>query len=179
MYKRQLLESNGWSVREIRGLQPTPKGMEEALARGAGVVAGVLLETNDHLYAVRRPAIAPGTMFALGRFQAFLTTPELLFALNRGHVVRVFSWQEYIREPIFERVFGRLQGLRAEMPDDPHLKRLMQAIHGGLAQKRPADPPQEISDEDALYLTDAAWGVIRSGGAYEDRFGHDGNPGSR
>ena len=96
----------------------------------------VYMESNDHMYAVRRPKLADGTMFVMGRFYTVLATPELRLAVDRGHLKHVFKWQAYRRAPVFENTYRIIHELRAERPRDPLIKILAQAIHGGTAKRR-------------------------------------------
>ncbi|GAI93672.1 unnamed protein product, partial [marine sediment metagenome] len=49
------------------------------------VIARVLIDTDEPVYAVRRGR----TIFPIGRFWVTLTTPELLYALEHNHLIKV------------------------------------------------------------------------------------------
>ncbi|GAI64695.1 unnamed protein product, partial [marine sediment metagenome] len=64
--------------------QPSLPGLVEQLSRFS-VIAEVLIETDEPAYAVRRKQ----TIFPVGCFWVTLTTPELKYALKRGHIKEI------------------------------------------------------------------------------------------
>ncbi|GAG87090.1 unnamed protein product, partial [marine sediment metagenome] len=59
-----------------------------------GVIATVLIETDEPAYAVKRNR----TIFPIGRFWVTLTTPELVYALERDHIRKIGRFVFYEQE---------------------------------------------------------------------------------
>lgn len=102
------------------------------------LVAHVELESTTHTYPVRRDE---QTFFPLGRFDATLAGPELLAAVDRGHVRRVHALAAYGQGKPFKgyvdwfyarRLFARDHLSEAE---DRFYKLLLNALPGKLSQR--------------------------------------------
>lgn len=72
--------------------------LEPCLAKGA-VIADVDLDTSEPVYGLHRGG---RLVFPVGRFRACLTTPELKYALDHGHVIRARTVATYDSASIFQ-----------------------------------------------------------------------------
>jgi len=101
------------------------------------VVATVLIETDKPVYAVKTDR----TIFPTGSFTVTLTTPELIFAFDHGHIKRVDAAVIYERASIFTTYVDRFYQLRQEFirADNPlfdhFCKILMNSLYGKFGQK--------------------------------------------
>ena len=79
-------------------------------------------------------------MFPVGSFRSFLSTPELRFALEHGHIDKVHCASYYDKAPIFapfvtELYQHRLEAkARGDTANTEMLKRLMNGLYGKFAQ---------------------------------------------
>lgn len=114
----------------------TPDTLCESL-RDKAAIAKVLIETDEPAYAVKRDR----TIFPVGCFWAVLTTPELKYALARGHVIKVKSAVIYEQAKIFTRYVDKFYRLRQKYKAqgrgdyDEVCKLLLNTLYGKFGQR--------------------------------------------
>ncbi len=122
----------GEYVLYIRRLQIRPRA-----AIGAGFIVPWLIDTDDPAYAVRRKR----TIFPTGRFWVTLCTPELVYALDHGHIIKVDDCVFYDNAPIFRKFVGKFYTLRNDFRSAGVLsyeilvKYLLNSLYGKFGQK--------------------------------------------
>ena len=100
-------------------------------------VAKVLIDTDEPVYAVRRER----TIFPVGKFEVTLTTPELMYALEHNHIVKVGRTVVYEQANIFKSYVDRFYKLRQEfksagVPEYEELcKKMLNSLYGKFGQK--------------------------------------------
>ncbi|GAJ12784.1 unnamed protein product, partial [marine sediment metagenome] len=131
---------------------------EFALMRNKAVVAKVLVETDEPVYAVRRERC----VFPVGRFWAVLTTPELKYAMSRGHIKKVTDCVTYEQENIFKSYVDKFYTLRQEFKSagnteyQEFCKYMMNKLYGKFGQKgeewtKIGDCPGEPDREELVF----------------------------
>ncbi|MBA7657189.1 hypothetical protein ES703_65120 [subsurface metagenome] len=101
------------------------------------VTAKVLIETDEPVYGVKRERL----VFPVGRFWAVLTTPELKYALARGHIKQVGDYVVYEQENIFRAYVDTFYKLRQEFKSagartyEQLCKYMMNSLYGKFGQK--------------------------------------------
>lgn len=101
-------------------------------------VADVLLDTDQPIYPERT---AHGIMFPVGRFRTALTTPELLCALERGHLMSCARCAVYECADIFTAFVDETYRLRLEyhvagdLAAHHNMKHLMASLYGKFGQR--------------------------------------------
>ena len=104
------------------------------------VIARVLINTNEPVYAVRRER----TIFPVGRFWTVLTTPELKYAFSQGHIERVGDCVIYEQADIFSSYVKRFYELRQDFKSagvgqyEQICKLLLNSLYGKFGQKAEA-----------------------------------------
>jgi len=110
------------------------------------VVAETLIVTDEPVYAVRRER----TMFPVGRFWVTLTTPELLYAFEHNHVVKVKRAVIYEQANIFKGYVDRFYRMRQKFKSagiaeyEELCKKMLNSLYGKFGQK--ADVWKKIGD---------------------------------
>ncbi|GAI95904.1 unnamed protein product, partial [marine sediment metagenome] len=111
-------------------------GLSDYLA-DYSVVAKVLIDTDEPVYAVRRER----TIFPVGRFWVTLTTPELLYALEHNHIVKVESAVFYEQANIFKSYVDKFYKLRLKFKAnfvaeyEELCKKMLNSLYGKFGQK--------------------------------------------
>lgn len=101
------------------------------------VVAKVLIETDEPVYAVRRAR----TVFPTGRFWTTLTTPELKYAIEHNHLKQVSTCVIYEQENIFASYVDKFYTLRQKFKTDgvaeyeELCKKFLNTLYGKFGQK--------------------------------------------
>ncbi len=114
----------------------TPKKLGKVLKEYA-VVATVVIETTEPVYAIKRGR----TIFPVGTFETTLCTPELLYALDHGHIVKVLDAVTYEQAPIFKSYVDTMYGLRQDFKIRQNkeyeqiVKYLLNSLYGKFGQK--------------------------------------------
>ena len=114
----------------------TPKKLAKVLNEYA-VVAKVVIETTEPVYAIKRGR----TIFPVGTFETTLCTPELLYALEHGHIVKVLDAVTYEQAPIFKSYVDTMYGLRQDFKIRQNkeyeqiVKYLLNSLYGKFGQK--------------------------------------------
>ncbi|GAI41675.1 unnamed protein product, partial [marine sediment metagenome] len=108
--------------------------------------AKVLIDTDEPAYAVRRER----TIFPVGRFWVTLTTPELKYAFEHNHIVKVEQAVFYEQADIFRSYVDRFYKLRQEFRSagvaeyEELCKKFLNSLYGKFGQK--ADVWKKIGD---------------------------------
>ncbi|KKL89487.1 hypothetical protein LCGC14_1914180, partial [marine sediment metagenome] len=116
------------------------------LLKHKSVVAKVLIDTDEPVYAVRRER----TIFPIGRFWVTLVTPELFYALKHNHLVKIEQAVIYEQANIFKSYVDRFYKLRHKfksegVPEYEELcKKMLNSLYGKFGQK--ADVWEKIGD---------------------------------
>jgi len=114
----------------------TPKKLGKLLTEYA-VVARVVIETTEPVYAIKRGR----TIFPVGTYETTLCTPELLYALEHGHIVKVLDAVSYEQAPIFSSYVDTMYGLRQDFKIRQNkeyeqiVKYLLNSLYGKFGQK--------------------------------------------
>lgn len=101
------------------------------------IIARALIETDEPVYAVRRGR----TIFPVGRFWVTLTTPELLYALEHNHLVKLERAVIYEQANIFKSYVDRFYKLRQEFKSagvaeyEELCKKMLNSLYGKFGQK--------------------------------------------
>lgn len=101
------------------------------------LVARVRIETDEPVYAIKTGR----TIFPVGTFDTTLCTPELKYALEHGHIKRVYHVVEYEQANIFSSYVNTMYALRNECKADNNkayeqlVKYLMNSLYGKFGQK--------------------------------------------
>lgn len=144
-----------WTLYDVRSMYPYVMGREsyptvlrgvykrvsEAELRsfiGAScIVAEVTLDTDEAAYPLRTGGFL---LFPIGRFRTTLTTQEVEYALQKGHLHRVHRVAVYSRARIFTAFVDDLYRLRVEARERGdhmmvwHLRLLMNSLYGKFGQ---------------------------------------------
>jgi len=134
----------------------TPKKLAKLLTEFA-VVAKVVIETTEPVYAIKRGR----TIFPVGTYETTLCTPELLYALEHGHVVKVLDAVSYEQAPIFKSYVSTMYGLRQDFKVRQNkeyeqiVKYLLNSLYGKFGQKaedwvKIGDAPGEPDREEMI-----------------------------
>lgn len=141
-----VMSDNLYPVKYERILhQTTPDTLCQLLTTKAAI-AKVLINTDEPAYAVKRDR----TIFPVGRFWTTLTTPELKYALTRGHILQVTDCVLYEQDDIFTSYVKRFYALRQEFKSvnikqfEEICKLLLNCLYGKFGQK--ADVWEKIGD---------------------------------
>ena len=114
----------------------TPCSLRQCL-KAKAVIAKVLIETDEPVYAVRRER----TIFPIGRFWVTLTTPELKYALDHKHILKIEQAVVYEQANIFESYVDRFYSLRQEFKSagiaeyEELCKKMLNSLYGKFGQK--------------------------------------------
>ncbi|MBA7618688.1 hypothetical protein ES703_26019 [subsurface metagenome] len=125
------------------------------------VTAKVLIDTDEPVYAVRRERC----VFPVGRFWTTLTTPELKYALARGHIKEVGDCVIYEQEIIFKSYVDKFYALRQEFKStgvaeyEELCKKFLNTLYGKFGQKgenwqKIGDCPGEPDREELVFNMD-------------------------
>lgn len=115
---------------------PTGSEFAEYLKTYA-VVAKVIVDTQEPVYAVR----GERTFFPVGRFIASLCTPELLYAQQAGHLIKVIHCVLYNKADLFRSFVDTFYQMRlrfkAEGVDEyvELCKKILNSLYGKFGQK--------------------------------------------
>ncbi|MCJ7828826.1 MAG: hypothetical protein MUP81_03680 [Dehalococcoidia bacterium] len=116
--------------------EPSKSTLLEA-TRFQSVVAHVLLNTDEPVYAVRRER----TIFPVGTFWTVLCTPEIQYALKRGHILKTAQAVFYEQAPLFKSYVDKFYGLRQQFKItgqseyEEIAKKMLNSLYGKFGQK--------------------------------------------
>ena len=122
------------------------------------VVAKVEIDTTEPVYAFRDKR----TIFPIGRFINDLTTPEIIYGLERNHIVKVLDCVVYEQANIFNSYVKTMYSLRKEFSRagvkeyEQLCKTLLNALYGKFGQKaeqwtKIGNCPDEPDREEILF----------------------------
>lgn len=144
-----------WALYDVRSMYPYvmrqeqyPTGLRSVyrrvdlreldhLTRTTSIIADVELDTTEAAYPLR---VEGYLIFPVGRFRAVLTTPEVRYALERGHIVGTRQVAVYSRARIFKSFVDDLYRLRVEARERGdhmmtwHIRLLMNSLYGKFGQ---------------------------------------------
>jgi hypothetical protein len=112
----------------------------ERLLKKRHVIAEVTLATTTHTYPCR---LKGGVYYPTGAYRTTLATPELMLALDRGHVRRVHLAAWYVAEPCFAEYMGHFVGAKERYKADGNeafstiAKYLANSLYGKTGQTSP------------------------------------------
>lgn len=118
------------------------------------VTAEVELETDEPAYAVRHNG---RIVFPIGDFRAFLSTPGLDYALEKGHVKKVLRMAVYEKANIFTAFVDYFYDLKHKYKKDgnrvmeDNAKKILCSLYGKFAQKSPLIEMEEDITFDGYY----------------------------
>jgi len=101
------------------------------------VIAKVFIDTDEPVYAVSRER----TIFPVGQFWVTLTTPELKYALEHNHIVKIEQAVIYEQANIFKSYVDRFYALRQEFKSagvaeyEELCKKMLNSLYGKFGQK--------------------------------------------
>jgi hypothetical protein len=84
-------------------------GLDSLLKQGFGVIAKVTIKTNENAYPLRYKG---KLIFPVGTFHTTISTPEIRYALDRGHILTVHEVAVYTMAPIFRTFVDRFYAFR-------------------------------------------------------------------
>ncbi|GAJ15713.1 unnamed protein product, partial [marine sediment metagenome] len=101
------------------------------------ITARVLINTDEPAYAVRHDR----TIFPIGKFWVTLTTPELKYALEHNHIVKIKQAVLYKQANLFKTYVDRFYRLRQKFKAEDNAeyvelcKKLLNSLYGKFGQK--------------------------------------------
>lgn len=124
------------------------------------VVAKVLIDTDEPVYAVK----AGWTIFPIGKFVAMLCTPEIEYALEHGHIKKVYDCVVYEQANIFTSYVDTMYQLRRDFASagiseyEILCKYLLNSLYGKFGQKaenweKIGEAPNEPDREELIFYT--------------------------
>lgn len=127
------------------------------LLSSQAVVANVVVNTDEPVYAIKRGR----TIFPVGTFETTLCTPELQYAIDHNHVVKVLDAVSYEQAPIFSSYVTTMYGLRQDFKIRQNkeyeqiVKYLLNSLYGKFGQKaeewvKIGDAPGEPDREEMI-----------------------------
>ena len=140
---------------------PVAKLKDLAIAiKNKSMVAQVLIETDEPVYAVRRER----TIFPIGRFWVTLTTPELKYAFEHNHILEIRQAVIYEQANIFKSYVDRFYALRQEFKSagvaeyEELCKKMLNSLYGKFGQKaevwkKIGDCPDERDRVEILFVS--------------------------
>ncbi len=123
----------------------TPDSLRNIL-KDQSVVAKVLIDTDEPVYAIRRNR----TIFPTGKFWVTLTTPELKYALDHNHLLKIEQAVIYEQADIFTTYVNRFYKMRQEFKSagvaeyEELCKKMLNSLYGKFGQK--AEVWEKIGD---------------------------------
>ncbi|GAJ15670.1 unnamed protein product, partial [marine sediment metagenome] len=132
-----VMRNNPFPVKYEKIIHSPDRHTFSAYLNSRSVIAKVLIETDQAVYAVRRKR----TIFPIGRFWVTLTSPELKYALKHDHIVKIGETVVYHQANIFETYVDKFYALRQEfktagVPEYEEIcKKLLNSLYGKFGQK--------------------------------------------
>jgi len=132
-----VMSENKYPVRYSRFLHNLTIKSLRGYIKTNSVVAKVLIETDEPVYAVKRDR----TIFPIGCFWAVLTTPELKYALEHNHIKEIKTAVIYEQADIFSNYVKRFYKLRQQFTAEgkteyaEFCKKLLNSLYGKFGQK--------------------------------------------
>lgn len=124
------------------------------------VTAKVLLNTDEPVYAIKNGR----TIFPIGQFEAVLTSPELKYAIDHNHVVKILDNVVYEQANIFSSYVKSMYELRQDFKSagvkeyEQICKYLLNSLYGKFGQKaeqweKIGVAPDEPDREELIFYT--------------------------
>jgi len=141
-----VMRDNYYPVKYFRILHNSDKKVLSKILKSYSAIAKVLIKTDEPFYAVRRKR----TIFPVGQFWVTLTTPELKYAFEHNHIIKIEQAVIYEQANIFKSYVDRFYKLRQEFGDvnnseyEEFVKILLNSLYGKFGQK--ADVWKKIGD---------------------------------
>ncbi|KKK52113.1 hypothetical protein LCGC14_3108180, partial [marine sediment metagenome] len=141
-----VMRNNLYPVKYVQILTAITSDTLRQFLKTESIVAKVLIETDEPVYAVRRKR----TIFPVGRFWVVLTTPELKYALEHNHIVKIDRIVIYEQADIFKSYVDRFYKMRLEFKSagvaeyEELCKKMLNSLYGKFGQK--ADVWKKIGD---------------------------------
>jgi len=153
-----VMRNNRYPVKYSKMPKKTTLHRLEIYLRSKAVIAKVLIETDEPVYAVKRER----TLFPIGVFETTLCTPELKYALEHGHIKEVYSCVIYEQANIFKSYVDTIYTLRQDFKSagvavyENLCKYLMNSLYGKWGQKaenwvKIGNCPDEPDREELLF----------------------------
>lgn len=141
-----VMKVNKYPVKYLSSLYDIGIEQLSRYVKNYSVVSKVLIETQDPAYCIRRNR----AIFPIGRFEASLCTPEIVYALEHNHIKEVINTVLYEQDNIFESYVDTFYGLRrkyaeAKNPEYVEIcKKMLNSLYGKFGQK--AETWRKIGD---------------------------------
>ncbi len=135
-----VMASNPYPTKYKKLLHGVELSVLNSLSKDSAIIAKVLINTNEPVYAVRRER----TIFPVGRFWTVLTTPEIKYALSNNHILQVSDCVIYEQADIFSSYVKRFYALRQDFKSagvgqyEQICKLLLNSLYGKFGQKAEA-----------------------------------------
>jgi len=132
-----VMRNNSYPVKYITQSYKVQVDALRDYLKESSVIAKVLIDTDEAVYAVRRGR----TIFPIGRFWVTLTTPELLYAIEHNHLIKVERAVIYEQANIFKSYVDRFYRLRQEFKSagvaeyEELCKKMLNSLYGKFGQK--------------------------------------------
>ena len=132
-----VMQKNSFPTKYVKlhhSLTPKTLGIE---LKEYAIVATVVIETTEPVYAIKHGR----TIFPVGTFETTLCTPELLYALAHGHIIKVLDAVTYEQASIFKSYVDTMYGLRQDFKIRQNkeyeqiVKYLLNSLYGKFGQK--------------------------------------------
>ena len=110
----------------------------QRMLRDQAVTADVLLDTDEPAYPTRHNG---KLIFPVGRFRTALSTPELKYALEAGHITTIYQAAVYDTDPIFRDYVVEMYARRQEAKrtgdtvQNLHTKLMLNSLYGKFGQR--------------------------------------------
>ena len=155
------MRNNQYPVKYVKIRHNVTTSALNAYLNTRAVTAQALIETDEPVYAVRRER----TMFPIGRFWTTLTTPELKYAMSKGHIKKVTDCVIYEQENIFKSFIDKFYNMRltfkkkGDREYEQFCKYIMNKLYGKFGQKgenwtKIGDCPNEPDREELVFNMD-------------------------
>ena len=132
-----VMRNGVYPVKYVKQTHEIEVGSLRTFLEDYAVVAKVLIDTDEPVYAARRER----TIFPVGRFWVALTTPELKYALEHNHIVKIEQAVIYEQADIFKTYVDRFYKLRQEFKSagvaeyEELCKKMLNSLYGKFGQK--------------------------------------------
>ena len=132
-----VMRNNSYPVKYVRQTKEITVKTFGVILKDYCCIAKVLVNTNEPVYAVRRER----TIFPVGRFWVTLTTPELKYALEHNHIVKIGQAVIYEQANIFKSYVDRFYKMRQEFKSagvtdyEELCKKMLNSLYGKFGQK--------------------------------------------
>jgi hypothetical protein len=155
-----VMRGNMYPVKYVKILHNPTISDIETFCNANSLVASVAIDTDEPAYAIKMER----TIFPIGNFETVLTTPELKYALSRGHIKQVFDCVLYEQADIFTSYVNTMYQLRRDfaVADNGEYEKLckvlLNSLYGKFGQKaenweKIGEAPDEPDREELIFYT--------------------------